>query len=66
VRLTERVPISEIEQVKVTLSDKNTTAGFERDDQGLFTWDLEMEPGDEQQVLLSFQVAMPPNVHWDG
>ena len=66
VRLTERVPISEIEQVKVTLSDKNTTEGFSQDDQGLFTWDLEMAAGDERQVLLSFQVAMPPNVHWDG
>ena len=66
VRLTERLPISEIEQVKVTLSDEHTSSGFEQDDQGLFTWDLEMEPGAEQQVLLTFQVAMPPNVHWDG
>ena len=66
VRLTERVPISEIEQVKVKLSDKNTTPGFEHDDQGLFTWDLEMKPGAERQVFLSFEVAMPPNVHWEG
>ena len=65
VRLTERVPISEIEQVRVTLQDKNTTPGFTRDDQGLLTWELDLPAGDEREVTLSFQVSMPPNVHWD-
>ena len=66
VRLVERVPVSEIEPVKVSLQDKNTTPGYKRDEQGLLTWNLDLEPGSEQQVTLSFQVSMPPNVHWEG
>ena len=66
VRLVERIPVSEISQVKVSILDKETTLGFDKDDQGLLTWRLKLSPLSEEKVKLGFEVSMPSNVRWDG
>ncbi|MBN2495399.1 MAG: mucoidy inhibitor MuiA family protein [Deltaproteobacteria bacterium] len=65
IRLLERVPVSEIEQVAVELSDKSTP-GFDRSDQGLVTWKLDLAPDAERKVRLAFEVSMPQKVVWSG
>jgi uncharacterized protein (TIGR02231 family) len=66
VRLIERVPVSEIAAVKVAILEKETTVGFDKDDQGLLTWRLSLPPRTEERVKLGFEVSMPSNVRWDG
>ncbi len=58
VELYERVPVSEIEAVKVKV-DKETTAGYHLDDDGLVNWKLELGPGHEEEVRLAFSVNLP-------
>lgn len=65
-KLTERVPISEIEKVEIELDQKKSTPGFFRDDQGLLAWPVTLTAGEEKRVQLHFRVAMPSNVVWHG
>ena len=64
-RLIERLPISELEQVKVQV-DKSTSPGFSSDEQGLLSWTLELAVGASRKHTLAFNVTMPSNVHWNG
>lgn len=57
--LYERVPVSEIEAVKVRVDKDETTPGFHMDEQGLVNWKLELAPGQEEEVLLTFSVSLP-------
>ncbi len=66
VLLSERIPVSEIEQVEIKLIADKSTAGFEKDDQGLLTWQIELADGEEKTVKLAFEVGMPSKVIWDG
>jgi len=66
VKLTERVPVSEIDQVEVALEREKTSAGFQMDAQGLVTWTLDIAPGLEKRIDLAYSVKMPSNVSWEG
>jgi len=66
IRLSERIPVSEIEQVEIKLIADKSTAGFEKDDQGLLTWQIELADGEEKTVKLAFEVGMPSKVIWGG
>ncbi len=65
-KLTERIPVSEIKQVEIEIDQKKTTPGFNKDDQGLISWDITLAAGAEKRVKIFFKVAMPKNVRWDG
>ncbi len=65
-RLVERVPVPEIEQVEVEIQQEETTAGYVKDDQGLLNWTLDLETGEEKRVELAFRVSMPHSVVWHG
>lgn len=59
IELYERMPVSEIEAVKVRLDRDETTAGYHLDDQGLVNWKLELGAGQEEEVRLTFSVSLP-------
>lgn len=64
--ITERLPLSEVEQVEVAVDEKETSRGFVKDAQGLLTWEVTLPAGAEQKLRLSFGVKMPHNVRWSG
>jgi uncharacterized protein (TIGR02231 family) len=66
VRLVERVPVTEIAQVEVSIDEAGTTRGYEKDAQGLVSWSVDLPARGEARVALAFEVAMPANVRWDG
>lgn len=64
-RLTERLPVSEIKEVVVRLDRDETAPGLTLDDQGLCSWNLELAPGEERRLLLKFEVRHPARVRWN-
>ena len=52
--------------MEIKLIADKSTAGFEKDDQGLLTWQIELADGEEKTVKLAFEVGMPSKVIWDG
>jgi hypothetical protein len=66
VAVTERLPVSEIEQVEILVDEKETDPGFARDAQGLVTWKVSLAPGAERRLRLAFTVKTPSNVRWSG
>ena len=65
-RLTERVPVPEIEKVEVQIDDKKTTPGFTKDKDGLLSWQVDLKAGQEKRIELRFLVQMPQSVVWHG
>jgi uncharacterized protein (TIGR02231 family) len=62
IRTTERVPVSDLEQVKVeTIADK-TTEGVQPDENGFCTWNFTLEPYSQLQATLLYQVSAAPEV----
>ncbi len=60
--VTERIPVSEIEHVKVELDTEKTTGSPVLDDNGFCTWKAEV-PGNGHLVLhLRFKVSLAPGV----
>ncbi len=56
-RVQEHVPVSEIDDVKVTV-DERTTAGYEARD-GILTWKVALAPKEQRSLELRFAVAVP-------
>jgi uncharacterized protein (TIGR02231 family) len=55
--VTERIPVSEIEEVEVKLDKKATSSGGVADDDGFVTWKVNLEGGDTQTLELRYTVA---------
>ncbi|HOX45792.1 MAG TPA: DUF4139 domain-containing protein [Myxococcota bacterium] len=66
VRVSERVPVAELEAVEVEILAKETSPGYSRDAQGLVTWALELKPGADARLKLAYRVSMPSQVIWRG
>lgn len=62
VELVERMPVSELEQVKIALGTKRTTPKPKVDDNGFATWTLELEPRAQAQVTFAYDVSTAPGV----
>ena len=63
VRVIDQIPVSENEEIKVDLSPnttKPTVIGLD-DRRGVLAWDLKLEPAEEQEIALGFQVSWPKN-----
>ncbi|HUB07574.1 MAG TPA: mucoidy inhibitor MuiA family protein [Myxococcales bacterium] len=59
VELTEQIPVSELDDVKVTI-DETTTAGYQQNAQdGRLTWKLQLAPGERKTLELHFHVDIP-------
>ncbi|MHB8419692.1 MAG: mucoidy inhibitor MuiA family protein [Myxococcales bacterium] len=66
VELTEQIPVSELDDVKVTL-DEGTTPGYEQDAQdGRLTWKLPLAPGAKRTIELHFHVDIPGSYDSDA
>lgn len=59
VELADRVPLSELEDVKVAIDDKTTPKYREEADSGKVTWRAALKPGEKKTYELWFHVDVP-------
>jgi hypothetical protein len=62
IKTTERVPVSELEQVKVEVLSQKTTAGVQPDENGFCTWNFPLEPYSQLQASLVYRISAAPDV----
>ncbi|MFZ5441120.1 MAG: mucoidy inhibitor MuiA family protein [Myxococcota bacterium] len=62
VELVERMPVSELEQVKVTLAAKKTSPKPKVDDDGFATWTVELAPRAQAQLTFAYELSTAPGV----
>lgn len=62
VRVVERIPVSEIAEIKVTLDEERTTPGVTVDDNGFCTWRISVEGRGHQSVRLHWRLSVAPGV----
>ena len=60
--IIERVPISEIEKVKVFIIKNQTSSNYEVDDDGFVTWRLTLAPHEHRALHLCWRLSMAPDV----
>lgn len=60
VELRENIPVSKVDDVKVRIDKKQTTAGYEHDGvTGLVTFTAKVPAGGEETVKLGYSIALP-------
>jgi uncharacterized protein (TIGR02231 family) len=59
VELSDHLPVSELDDVKVELDDKTTGPRELRQDDGIVTWKVEVPAGAKKSVNLAFHVDVP-------
>jgi hypothetical protein len=62
VTVTERIPVAEIEHVKVELDTKKTTGEPVLDENGFVTWKVELPANGHTTLHLWFKMSMAPGV----
>lgn len=62
IKTTERIPVSELEQVKVEVIAQKTTDGVQPDENGFCMWHFTLEPYSQLQVTLVYKVSAAPEV----
>ena len=66
VELSEHIPVSELEDVKVQM-DPKTTAGYEsKPDDGIVTWKVKLNPGEKKLIDLVYAVDVPSSYDTGG
>ena len=60
--VVERVPVSEIEHVKITIDSKRSTGGFVVDSDGFVRWSIMLAARSQERVHLFFVTAYAPGV----
>jgi uncharacterized protein (TIGR02231 family) len=63
-RITERIPVSEIDEIKVSLDSTRTTGDITADDNGFCTWKVAVGPQDNGSVRLHWTLSVAPGVHY--
>jgi uncharacterized protein (TIGR02231 family) len=63
-QVTERIPVSEVEQVEVRLLTKETTGGYREAKDGHLTWELKLPPGENRELELTYEVDAHRKVVW--
>ena len=58
----ERVPISEVEQVKVFILKNKTSPGYELDEHGVVTWRVDLEGASKHLLTLQWRLSTAPDV----
>lgn len=62
VKTTERIPVSELEQVKVEVIAEKTTDRMQPDENGFCTWNFTLEPYSQLEASLVFTISAAPEV----
>lgn len=62
IKLTERVPISELEQLKVKVITSKTTNKKKEDENGFCHWNLILKPFSQSQTTLVYQIELAPEI----
>ena len=62
IKTTERVPVSELEQVKIELISEQTTDSVQSDENGFCTWNFHLEPYSQLEASLVCKVSSAPEV----
>lgn len=62
VRVTERVPVSEIDKVKIEVDTKETTAGKRPDQNGLITWEVIVPAAGHERIALHYTLKKHEDV----
>jgi uncharacterized protein (TIGR02231 family) len=60
--ITERIAVSEVEQVRVALLEEDTSHGSSVDDDGFVRWTLDLDPHGRATRQLAWSVAVAPGV----
>jgi uncharacterized protein (TIGR02231 family) len=64
VSVSERIPVSELEEVEVRLDRKELTPGATVDDDGHVTWEVELPPASRHELELCYGVDAHRKVVW--
>jgi len=64
IQLSERIPVSELEEVKVRLVEKETTAGHRLDESGHLHWELTLQPGATRELCVAYDLESSKRVYW--
>ena len=62
IKIVERIPISELEQVKIEVIEDKTTDRIQPDENGFCTWNLTLNPYSQQQIDLVYKIKASPEV----
>jgi uncharacterized protein (TIGR02231 family) len=62
IQITERVPIAELEQVKIKVISSKTTNNQKQDKNGFCHWDLTIQPYSQLEIILVYQIEVSPEV----
>ncbi|MDF1564461.1 MAG: mucoidy inhibitor MuiA family protein [Deltaproteobacteria bacterium] len=62
VSVRERIPVSEVEKVKIELERKETTGEVRPDADGLLEWTVELKPYGREKIELGYEVARHSDV----
>jgi len=62
IKTSERVPVSELEQVKIEVIKEKTTAGVKPDKNGFCTWNFSLNPYSQLEASLVYKVSSAPEV----
>ena len=64
--VSEAVPVSRVDQVKVTMDDETTTGYETTEDGSILSWTLSLPAGEEKRVHLQYLVDLPEDYAWEG
>ncbi|MBP0017172.1 MAG: mucoidy inhibitor MuiA family protein [Cyanobacteria bacterium SBLK] len=62
IEVTERVPISELEQVKVSIISEESTDNISADRNGFCIWNITLLPYSQKEIILVYKVQSAPDV----
>ena len=65
VSLTDRVPVSDDEDIKVEIDDANPLPDV-RQSNGVVVWKLELAPGETKKIPFTYTVSWPSDVQVQG
>ncbi|MGA9380887.1 MAG: mucoidy inhibitor MuiA family protein [Phormidium sp.] len=62
IKTTERLPVSELEQVKIEVIAEKTTEGVQPDENGFCTWNFSLSPYSQLEASLVYKISSAPEV----
>lgn len=62
VKVSERIPVSEIDKVKITQDRGETTAGQQADENGFVNWNVTLSGGSHERLQLSYKLERQEDV----
>ncbi|MEL7370629.1 MAG: mucoidy inhibitor MuiA family protein [Myxococcota bacterium] len=64
IKVVERVPVSEVEEVRVLLQADQSTSGYSVDDDGRVTWPVTLQARENRTLRLVWVLASSPKLAW--